>query len=142
MEKGLKVLPVVFLMMHLIKAQKLSDQFIKLRFESRSFHYLNITRLEATFVDDKLDCSFACLQNNFCVSFNVAVFADDKAKLWCELLPSTRHNNSVWLTSHNESHHYSVQVSNVWVYNRNANTKIMQPFYPIDKARLDTTREI
>ena len=65
-----------------------------------------------------------------------------KAKLWCELLPSTSYNNTVWLTSHNESHHFSVQVSNGWVYNRNVNTKIIQPFYPIDNARLDSTREI
>ena len=86
---------LVALLVYLVKTQKLSDQFIQLSFQSfefRDFYYLNVTCLGTIFVDDNFDCSFSCVQNVSCVSFNLAAFADDKGKLRCELLPSTMYN--------------------------------------------------
>ena len=79
-------------------------------FVSRGFHYLNVTRLAVMLVDHYMDCSFACLQNMLCVSFNVAVSADDKGKLRCELLPSTSSNNTANLTADPQCHLYEMKV--------------------------------
>ncbi|KAL9962332.1 hypothetical protein ACROYT_G031425 [Oculina patagonica] len=79
------------------------------RFESRPFHYLNVSPLETLVANDYIDCSFACLQNVLCVSFNVAVFSDENGKRWCELLPSTSYNNTAKLTADHQSQHYSIQ---------------------------------
>jgi len=85
---------LVALLVYLVKAQKLSDQFIQLSFEFRDFYYLHVTRLGTIFVDDNFDCSFSCVQSILCVSFNLAAFADNKGKLRCELLPSTMYNDT------------------------------------------------
>ncbi len=87
------------------------------RFESRPFHYLNVSPLETLVANDYIDCSFACLQNVLCVSFNVAVFSDENGKRWCELLPSTSYNNTAKLTADHQSQHYSIQVGNNYAHN-------------------------
>ena len=111
-----------FSMLYAVNTQKLSDQNIQLRFEPHIFHYLNITPLETTVGEDTFDCSFACIRNNVCISFNLAVSADEKGKLWCELLPSSIYNNTAKLDSYGQSHHYSLQVgdrifSNISIFN-------------------------
>ena len=111
----MKIFVTLLLIVYLIKAQILSDQFIELSFEFRDFYYLNVTRLGTIFVDDIFDCSFTCVQNILCVSFNLAAFADDKGKLRCDLLTSTMYNDTEKLTANNRFHHYSLQVSNTSV---------------------------
>ena len=97
-------------MLYAVNTQKLPDQNIQLRFEPHIFHFLNITPLETTVGEDTFDCSFACIRNNLCISFNLAVSADEKGKLWCELLPSSIYNNTAKLDSYGQSNHYSLQV--------------------------------
>ena len=63
-------------------------------------------------MDDILDCGFDCLENDFCVSFNLASFADSSEKLWCELLSSHFYNNTEKLITDNRSHHLMLKVEN------------------------------
>jgi len=107
----MKILVTLLLIVYLIKAQILSDQFIELSFEFRSFYYLNVTQLGTIFVDGNFDCTFTCVQNILRVSFNLAAFADDKGKLQCDLLTSTMYNDTEKLTANDRFHHYSVQVA-------------------------------
>ena len=104
------LLAAVSFIMSLANAQSFSVQH---RYKSLPFYYLNVSSLETILVSDYLDCSFACLQNVLCVSFNVAAFSDENWKRWCELLPSTNYNNTVKLTADHQSRHYSLQVSAV-----------------------------
>lgn len=111
-----KFLVVLSFMMYLVSTQSIHQIHLQHRFDSRLFHYLNVSLLEITLVNDYIDCSFACLQNAICVAFNVAVFSDEKRKLWCELLPETSYNNTAKLTSDHRSRHYSMQVSYKYLF--------------------------
>lgn len=105
----MKIIPAIVLILFLLNFQWLNAaEEVTASFESRLFRYLNITPIRRTFVDDFIDCSFACLQNVLCASFNVAVFAGDGGKRWCELLPSNSQNNAAKLTEKQQSHHYSL----------------------------------
>ena len=87
------------------------QRLVQNQFESHSYFSLNVGNLRTTFVDDHFDCSFVCLQNALCVSFNVAVFPTDTGKYRCELLPSTSYNNNEKLVVDYHSCRYSIQVS-------------------------------
>ena len=115
-EETMKFLAVFPLFIYLVKELRFSSQFVQVRFQSDDSLYLNVTRLKTTFVDDILDCSFTCLQQTRCVSFNLAVVANSEGKFWCELLPSTRYSNPQRLTSNSQSRHFYIQVcnSNFW----------------------------
>ena len=106
-----KFLAILSFIICLVNTMSLRVSLIQHRFECHQFHYLNVAHLEARSVDDNMDCSFACLQNALCVSFNVAVLPDIKGRRWCELLPFTSYNETEKLTAHHQSHHYSIQVS-------------------------------
>lgn len=108
-----KYLAILSFIICLVNTMSLRVRLIENRFECHPFHYLNVTHLEARSVDDHMDCSFACLQNALCVSFNVAVLPDNRR--WCELLPFTSYNETEKLTGHHQSRHYSIQVSNTFI---------------------------
>ena len=98
-------------LLSLFHFQWLNATFRRAEFEFRAFHHLNVSHLVDMFVDDNMDCSFACLQNVLCVSFNVAVSPDEKGKLRCELLPSTSSNNTAKLTAGSQFYFYEIKVS-------------------------------
>ena len=98
-------------LLSLFHFQWLHATFRRAEFEFRPFNHLNVTRLLDMFVDDFMDCSFACLHNMLCVSFNVAVNPDDNGKFRCELLPSTSSNNPANLSADPQSHLYQIKVS-------------------------------
>ena len=108
----MKVSITFITLLSLFHFQWLNAIFHTAEFEFRAFHHLNVTRpLVDTFVDGYLDCSFACLENMLCISFNVAASPDDKGKFRCELLPSTSSNNPANLTADPHSHLYQIKVS-------------------------------
>ena len=74
--------------------------------------YLNASYIMRMFVEDILDCSLACLENNLCVSFNLAVNADSEGKRWCDLLSSHIYNNTEKLIVDQNSHHLTLKVHN------------------------------
>ena len=79
-------------------------------YEPLLHHYLNASYVMRMFVEDILDCSLACLENDLCVSFNLAVFADNKGKRWCDLLSSHIYNNAEKLIADQYSHHLTLKV--------------------------------
>ena len=107
----LKVSITFATLLSLFQFQWLHATFRRAEFEFRAFYRLNVTRLVDMFVDDYMDCSFACLQNMLCISFNVAVSPDDNGKLRCELLSSTSSNNPANLTADPQFHLYETKVS-------------------------------
>lgn len=95
---------------YVLNAHGIGEKFIQLRFVFHDSLYLNITPLETLLVvDDKFDCSFACVHNKLCISFNLAETSAEK--LWCELLPSSIYNNTGEIVLNFKFDHYSIQVS-------------------------------
>lgn len=95
---------------YVLNAHGIGEKFIQLRFVFHDSLYLNITPLEILLVDDReFDCSFACVHNKLCISFNLAETSAEK--LWCELLPSSIYNNTGEIVLNFKFDHYSIQVS-------------------------------
>lgn len=111
-KKGEMKITLAFLIIILgiFHLQWLNAEFMIGVFEPHISYYLNVTSLDKIFVDDRMDCSFACMQNVLCVSFNVAVFHDDKGKRWCELLSLTSYINTTKLLADHRSHHFTMKV--------------------------------
>ncbi|XP_027038417.1 uromodulin-like [Pocillopora damicornis] len=78
-------------------------------YEPILYHYLNASYVMRMFVEDILDCSLACLENNLCVSFNLAVNADSEGERWCDLLSSHIYNNAEQLIADQYSHHLTLK---------------------------------
>lgn len=111
-----RILMTAFTMVLVLNLQRVIPEVITASFEIRLFHYLHISVLEKRYVVEPIDCSFACLQNVFCVSFNAAAVADGKGKYWCELLSSNMHSDAAKLATNYQSHHYSLsQVFEKWL---------------------------
>ena len=62
------------------------------------------------------ECGFACVSNAPCVSFNVALLPNENGKLRCELLSEDKFSSPDKLTDSQQFHHYSLQVSDKYVY--------------------------
>ena len=63
-------------------------------------------------MEDILDCSLTCLENDVRVSFNLAIFADSKGKRLCELLSTHFSDNAEKLIADQYSHHLTLKVRN------------------------------
>ena len=94
---------------YVLNAHGIGEKFIQLRFVFHDSLYLNITPLETLLVDDKFDCSFACVHTKLCISFNLEKTSVEK--LLCELLPSSIYNNTGEIVLNFKFDHYSIQVS-------------------------------
>ena len=110
--KEKKFCAIIVLILCILNCQRLVAKYIMASFEPLPFCRLDVPHIKRTFVDDILDCGFDCLENNFCISFNVAGFADSTGKLWCELLSSHFYNNTEKLIADNHSHHPMLKVEN------------------------------
>ena len=82
---------------YVVNAQRLGERFFQLGFVSHDSLYLNVTPLETLFAGDKFDCSFACVLNKLCISFNLVETSAEK--LFCELLLSSIYNKTGELVS-------------------------------------------
>ena len=79
-------------------------------FAAHSFHYLNTTPLLSVSVNEFAECGKLCVDHFLCFSFNVAVFRDAERKIFCELLPSDKYNESSKFSSSQIFHHFSIKV--------------------------------
>ena len=82
-------------------------------FVVNKFHYLNITPMVSTSVDDFEECGIDCVDHSSCFAFNEAAFRDMEGKILCELLPSDKYNKSSKFVSSQKFHHYSIKVSKI-----------------------------
>ena len=81
------------------------DVFIK-----DEYHYLNVPKVGTFTVYDSLDCTFECLGNPSCLSFNLAAYKGADGKLRCELLSSEKYSNPEEYKRNESFHHFSIKV--------------------------------
>ncbi|XP_073248247.1 uncharacterized protein [Porites lutea] len=80
------------------------DVFIK-----EEYHYLNVPKVGTFTVYDSLDCTFECLGNPSCLSFNLAAYKGADGKLRCELLSSEKYSNPEEYKRNESFHHFSIK---------------------------------
>ncbi|XP_078363504.1 uncharacterized protein LOC144647596 [Oculina patagonica] len=78
------------------------------KFKAHKFSYLNITSLGTDYVVNGRECGLACVNIPSCFSFNLAAFSDIKGRIFCELLPSDKYNNSDKFVTSQFFHHFSI----------------------------------
>ena len=81
------------------------DVFIK-----DEYHYLNLSKVGTFTVYDSLDCTFECLGNPSCLSFNLAASKGADGKLRCELLSSEKYSSPEEYKRNESFHHFSIKV--------------------------------
>ncbi|KAL9981987.1 hypothetical protein ACROYT_G010763 [Oculina patagonica] len=85
------------------------------KFKAHKFSYLNITSLGTDYVVNGRECGLACVNIPSCFSFNLAAFSDIKGRIFCELLPSDKYNNSDKFVTSQFFHHFSIgHCTKVW----------------------------
>ena len=72
-----------------------------------------IAALVKRVAENSFSCTFSCLNNLACFSFNVAAFPDKAGKFTCEILSSDKHNNSEGFLPTKTFHHFSIVVRNL-----------------------------
>ena len=73
--------------------------------------------LQGSFLNSSCDvvrakeCTFACVTNAPCVSFNVALSPNENGKFRCELLSEDKYRSPDKLSDSQQFHHYSIKVT-------------------------------
>ena len=83
-------------------------------FATHRFRYLNITPLVSASVKEIQECGKLCVDHSSCFSTNFAAFFNEEGKIFCELLPSDKYNNSDKFLDNAVFHHLSVKVGKIW----------------------------
>ena len=82
-------------------------------FVAHKFHHLQGSLLDSSCeVFQAKECAFACVANDPCVSFNVALSPNENGKLRCELLSEDIFRSPDNLIVSQQFHHYSIKVRN------------------------------
>ena len=55
-------------------------------FKRNAFHYLWAEKITSSMVEDQFDCTFLCVAEPKCCSFNMAAYPDSKGLYLCDLL--------------------------------------------------------
>ncbi|CAH3021965.1 unnamed protein product [Porites evermanni] len=74
------------------------------------YNYLNVSKVGTFTVYDSLDCTFECLGNPSCLSFNLAAYKGADGKFLCELLSSEKYSNPEEYKRNDSFHHFFVKV--------------------------------
>ena len=77
-------------------------------------HQLSVTTISSTLADDKFDCTFKCVNELTCKSFNLAANPDANGLYICELLATDKYTaskNDLQVSA--SFHHFSPQVSSM-----------------------------
>ena len=76
-------------------------------FKRNSYYYLWAEKITSSMVRDQLDCTFLCVAEPKCYSFNMAVYPDSKGLYLCELLTTEKYRETEKFQSNATFHHYS-----------------------------------
>lgn len=80
-------------------------------FKAHKFQHLQGSLLDSSCeVARATECSFACVANAPCVSYNLALSPNENGKLRCELLSEDKFRSPDKLTDSQQFHHYSIKV--------------------------------
>ncbi|KAL9951864.1 hypothetical protein ACROYT_G044603 [Oculina patagonica] len=76
-------------------------------FTQNPFHYLWVQKITSSKVADQFDCTFLCVGEPKCFSFNVAAYPDSKGLYLCELLATDKYRATKKFHANATFHHYS-----------------------------------
>ncbi|KAL9951858.1 hypothetical protein ACROYT_G044597 [Oculina patagonica] len=76
-------------------------------FTQNPFHYLWVQKITSSKVADQFDCTFLCVGEPKCFSFNVAAYPDSKGLYLCELLATDKYRATKKFHVNATFHHYS-----------------------------------
>ena len=76
-------------------------------FKRNVFHYLWAEKLTSSMVEDQFDCTFLCVAEPKCYSFNMAAYPDSKGLHLCELLATDKYRETKKFHANATFHHYS-----------------------------------
>ncbi|KAJ7315453.1 hypothetical protein OS493_038693 [Desmophyllum pertusum] len=79
-------------------------------FQRNPFHYLWVKKITSSMVTDQLDCTFLCVGEPKCYSFNMAAYPDSKGLYLCELLATDKYRAINKFHANATFHHYSPSV--------------------------------
>ena len=79
-------------------------------FKQNPYHYLWVNKLASSMAADQIDCTFLCIGEPNCHSFNVAAYPDSKGLYLCELLASDKYAAKTKFHANATFHHYSPKV--------------------------------
>lgn len=77
------------------------------KFKRNPFHYLWAEKLSPYMVEDQLDCTFLCVGEPKCYSFNLAAFPDSSGLYQCDLLGTDKYRETKKFHANATFHHYS-----------------------------------
>ena len=82
-------------------------------FKRNPFHYLWAEKMTSSMVEDQFDCTFLCVVELKCYSFNMAAYPDSKGLYLCELLATDKYRETKKFRANATFHHYSPWVRHV-----------------------------
>ena len=82
-------------------------------FKRNPFHYLWEKNITWSMVIDQLDCTFLCVDEPKCYSFNMAAYPDSKGLYLCELLATDKYRATEKFHANATFHHYSPWVRHI-----------------------------
>ena len=79
-------------------------------FKRNPFHYQWAEKITSFMVEDHFDCTFLCVAEAKCYSFNMAAYPDSKGLYLCELLATDKYRKNEAFHVNATFHHYSLSV--------------------------------
>ena len=86
------------------------------KFKCDPFYFLWEEKLTSSMVEDKLDCTFLCVGELKCYSFNIAVYPDSKVLHLCELLATDKDREAEKVHANANFHHCSPLVRSLHMF--------------------------
>ena len=86
------------------------------KFKCDPFYFLWEEKLTSSMVEDKLDCTFLCVGELKCYSFNIAVYPDSKGLYLCELLATDKYREAEKVHANATFHHCSPLVRSLHIF--------------------------
>ena len=84
-----------------------TDDFSVGDFRRYFFYYLWVEKITCSMVEDQFDCTFLCVAEPKCYSFNMAEYPDSKGLYLCELLATDKYRETKKFHANATFHHYS-----------------------------------
>ena len=85
-------------------------------FKRNAFHYLWVEKITSCMVEDQFDCTFLCVAEPKCHSFNMAAYPDSKGLYLCELLATDKYRETKKFHTNATFLHFNPWVSDKRVY--------------------------
>ena len=85
------------------------------KFKSNQNQSLLVTLTKSHFLEDALECSFHCIGDSKCLSYNIAKSPDSNGIYICEVLATDKYRAKDRLQANSSFHHFSPMVSSFFL---------------------------